>query len=257
MQYLTSIEGVPIENDFPILDQSVLRPVKFDQNQHRCINAELKYFYTAVTRAKCNLWIYDTDPAKHSPMYYFLMKKGFVQSLSVSDMTGADVDKVFVQESTPEEWKSRGDYFMKKRLWEPAQKCYGKCGEEVLAMEAEAFSLVSKARKANDQPKVSRQLCQQAASLFLQCATTPDNLFQRHLRNAATCLYNSKEWFASAQLYESIQEVSLKAWYVAPHVSSSRCRMMVVYGYGFACYLTLYFRMTCLHGMKRFARNSG
>lgn len=211
LQYLTSA-GVPIENDFPILDQSVLRPVKFDENQHRCINSELKYFYTAVTRAKCNLWIYDTDPSKHSPMYYFLMKKGLVQSLSVSDMTGEDVDKVFVQESTPEEWKARGDYFMKKKLWEPAQKCYNKCGEVVLAMEAEAFSLVTMARKAGDQPKVSRQLCQQAASLFLQCATTPDNLFQRHLRNAATCLYNSKEWLVAAQLYESIQEVS-HAWH--------------------------------------------
>ena len=207
LQYLNS-KGVPIHNDFPILDPSVLRPLKFDENQHRCLNAELKYLYTAVTRAKCNLWIYDTDPTKHSPMYYFLMKKGLVQSLSVADLSSVDVEKVFVQESSPEEWKSRGDYFMKKRLWEPAQKCYGKCGEKVLAMEAEAFFLVSMARKASEQPKVSRQLCQQAAELFLQCATSPDNLFQRHLKNAATCLYNSKEWHPAAQLYESIQEVS-------------------------------------------------
>ena len=221
LQYLKS-EGVPIHNDFPILDQSVLRPLNFAENQHRCLNAELKYLYTAVTRAKCNLWIYDSDPAKHSPMYYCLMKKGLVQSLSVSDMTaadtnpsvsdmpGANVDKGFVHESSSEEWKSRGDYFMKKRLWEAAQKCYVTSGDKALAMEAEAFFLVSKARKASEQPKVSRQLCQEAAELFLQCATSPDNLFQRHLKNAATCLYNSREWHTAAQLYESIQEVSFE-----------------------------------------------
>ena len=152
LQYLES-EGVPIHKDFPILDQSVLRPLKFDERRHCCLNAELKYLYTAVTRAKCDLWIYDTDPAKHSPMYYFLMKKGLVQSLSVSDMTSVDVEKVFVQESSPEEWKSRGDYFMKKSLWEPAQKCYGKCGERVLAMEAKAFLLVSMARKPVSDPR--------------------------------------------------------------------------------------------------------
>ena len=208
LQYLNS-KGVPIHSDFPILDQSVLRPLKFDERQHRCLNAELKYLYTAVTRAKCNLWIFDTDRVKHSPMYYCLLKKGLVRILSASDMTGADIDKKgFVQESSPEEWKSRGDYFMKKRLWEPAQKCYGKCGEKVLAMEAEAYLIESMARKASEQPKVSRQLYWQAAELFLQCATSPDNLFQRHLKNAATCLCNSKEWHTAAQLYESIQEVS-------------------------------------------------
>ncbi|XP_019859701.1 PREDICTED: uncharacterized protein LOC100635005, partial [Amphimedon queenslandica] len=35
------------------------RPLNFNERFHKSLNSEFKYLYTAITRAKCNLWIYD------------------------------------------------------------------------------------------------------------------------------------------------------------------------------------------------------
>ena len=201
--------GYQIDQSIDYLDKSSLRPLEFDEALHRTLNAELKYLYTAVTRAKCNLWIYDSQTSKHSPIYFLLIKLGLVQTFSLNEQNkDQDVDKVFVKQSSPEEWKKRGDYFMKRKLWSPAQKCYIKCKEEGLAKEAEAFALVNEARRETVQPRTCRQLCMQAADKFLQCLEFPGNVLERHVKNAATCFMNAKEWEFAGKLYETLQDVS-------------------------------------------------
>ena len=52
------------------------RPMTFDPNQHKVLNAELKRLYTAVTRARVNVWIFDEDMEKRAPMFeYFKARK--------------------------------------------------------------------------------------------------------------------------------------------------------------------------------------
>ena len=196
-------------HEYPFLDKSVLRSLEFDEKLHRSFSAELKYLYTAITRAKCNLWIYDANPLKFSPLIYVLLTLGQVSAISLTDISEEEVTTVFVKESSAEEWMKRGAYFMKKKLWEPANKCFLKCGNQELAMEANAFGLISNARKISGQPKIRRQYCLDAARLFLKCASSPDTMLYRYLKYAATCLYNGQQWELAAQVFESIEEVCM------------------------------------------------
>jgi len=102
----------------------------FDEKQHKSLCAELKYLYTAVTRTKCNLWIYDSDRAKRLPVFDYWHKRGLVKVVSTSEGGDSKHDLIFASISTPEQWKVQGDYFRKKHLWEQAQHCYEKSGQE-------------------------------------------------------------------------------------------------------------------------------
>lgn len=63
------------------------RPLAFDPNQHKILNSELKHLYTAVTRARVNVWIFDENQDKRAPMFeYFKARK------LTKNITSADVD---------------------------------------------------------------------------------------------------------------------------------------------------------------------
>ena len=47
------------------------RPLTFDLDQHKVLNSELKYLYTAVTRARVNVWIFDEDANARAPMFEY------------------------------------------------------------------------------------------------------------------------------------------------------------------------------------------
>lgn len=66
-----------------------LRALEFDTLKHKLLNSELKYLYTALTRARCNLWIYDEDKDKRAPMFsYFKARKLVRVSGKSSDTLG-------------------------------------------------------------------------------------------------------------------------------------------------------------------------
>ena len=47
------------------------RHSQFDEKRDRVLIAELKQLYTAITRARCNVWIFD-ESVKREPMFdYF------------------------------------------------------------------------------------------------------------------------------------------------------------------------------------------
>ena len=48
------------------------RVVEFDEKRDRVLIVELKQLYTAITRARCNVWIFDESDVKRKPMFdYF------------------------------------------------------------------------------------------------------------------------------------------------------------------------------------------
>ena len=48
------------------------RHSQFDEKRDRVLIAELKQLYTAITRARCNVWIFDESDVKRKPMFdYF------------------------------------------------------------------------------------------------------------------------------------------------------------------------------------------
>ena len=125
-----------------------------------------------------------------------------VRAGTVSEITGM-YNLVFATNSTTDQWKTQGDNFRKKHLWEQAKLCYERAGEEnqYLAKEANAYQLIQNARQQRP------GLYFEAAVRFLEC----DYLHHgtQFINAAALCLRNAKppKHSAAAKLYEKLGEL--------------------------------------------------
>lgn len=189
---------------------SAPRPLAFDELQHKSLSAELKYLYTAITRAKCNLWIYDSHSDNRLPVFDYWSKRGLVDVINVDDTSE---NMPFATTSTPEEWKEQGDYFKRKRLWEPAMKCYNKAEQPHLEAEAKAYSLFQKARGCKGTEMQAFYL--QSALSFLQCDQYQHDA--KHLLYAAKSLKNARKHGDAAKLFERLGEVGSRCLEVSAY----------------------------------------
>lgn len=57
------------------------------------LNGELKQLYTAVTRARVNLWIFDEDRDKRAPTFKYFIKRKFVKVVKTDEKKGKVVLK--------------------------------------------------------------------------------------------------------------------------------------------------------------------
>ena len=178
------------------------RPLQFDELLHKSLNSELKYLYTAITRAKCNLWIYDSNDDKRLPMFDYWLKRGLVKVVRSHDSNTVD-EKLFSQTSTSEAWKKQGDYFMKRCHWEPAVKCYHKAGDRHLEMEAKGFSLINKARASI----TNHKLYLQAALALLDSDEARHDPSKDNIRHAAKCLKKGRYLEEASQLFKILGRV--------------------------------------------------
>ncbi|XP_070564892.1 LOW QUALITY PROTEIN: TPR and ankyrin repeat-containing protein 1-like [Ptychodera flava] len=174
------------------------RPLEFDHDKHKVLNSELKYLYTAVTRARVNVWIFDEDREKRAPMFEYFRKRKLVQVVRIEDNESGQEglsDGMFATTSTRDEWNKRGDYFYNNKLWKVAAKCYFKGGNGQKEMMALAQDRALNAEKLRDNPRRLRAEFLAAADEFMQC-----DMYQQ----ASSCLYNAKEYELSAMLFEKI-----------------------------------------------------
>ncbi|KAI8482596.1 TPR and ankyrin repeat-containing protein 1 [Branchiostoma belcheri] len=165
------------------------RPLDFNPEKHKVLNSELKNLYTAITRARVNVWIFDEDTAKHAPMFKYFLEKQFVEEPQ-RDELGHLSSSVFVKESTPEEWCQRGQ-----------PRCH---------MTREKHRI--------------RQRFLDSADLFLQSGNHVDD--REALVRAARCLTNSRDYRLAAQLFERLGEFSSAAHLYqreSMKVEASRC----------------------------------
>ena len=89
------------------------RPLEFDPSKHKVLNSEFKYLYTAITRARMNLWFFDEDEEARAPMYQYFRRLGLADVVTLADQrqeTG-QLASMFAVKSTPEEWRKRGMRF--------------------------------------------------------------------------------------------------------------------------------------------------
>lgn len=61
------------------------RPLAFDQNTHKVLNTELKQLYTAITRARVHVWIFDENEDNRAPMFEYFKARKLVQSVKEGD----------------------------------------------------------------------------------------------------------------------------------------------------------------------------
>ena len=186
------------------------RGVTFNEGRHKSLNGELKYLYTAVTRAKCNLWVYDSDKKRRLPVFDYWHKRGLVKVVGTEQGQGQH-SLIFASISTGEQWKVQGDYFMKKHLWEQAMHCYQKAGADCahLVKEAEAYFLWHQARHSRPEMYLRAALC------FLECDQLSHDT--RLLVAGAVCLMNTRHvrhYSNAAKLFESLGKVRQLTWFI-------------------------------------------
>ena len=78
-----------------------LRTLEFDEHAHQLFCEELKHLYTAITRARVRVIIYDEDVRRRAPMFYYLQRRQLVQTLSVF---AADAHVSFASRTGREDW---------------------------------------------------------------------------------------------------------------------------------------------------------
>ncbi|XP_013369220.1 PREDICTED: TPR and ankyrin repeat-containing protein 1 isoform X4 [Chinchilla lanigera] len=109
---------VPLEKQ-----SSQARSLTVNPEMYKLLNGELKQLYTAITRARVNLWIFDENLEKRAPAFKYFIRRGFVQVVKTDENKDFD-DSMFVKTSTPEEWIVQGEYYAKHQCWKIRDAAY-------------------------------------------------------------------------------------------------------------------------------------
>lgn len=177
-----------------------MHPLDFNERSHKSFCAELKILYTVITRARCHIWIYEDLPLEDLPMIKYWQMRNLITIVSQDDIV-SQKETQFEKSSTAD-WKQQGDFYMEKRLWYAAKKCYQKAKENTLENIAFARALEQKAlRTKHTDVKQFRYV----ATLFIKCALLEPQ--KEHVKNAALCLFRAKMYSEALKLFEFIQEV--------------------------------------------------
>ena len=134
--------GVQIYDWDRLLD-SKTRDLGFSYEEHKILETELKMLYTAITRARVNVFIAERDVELARPMFEYFTRRRVVEVANNRKREGI---RVFGKMNTIKDWRERGEYYLenasgqrKKGCLRLASKCFEKAGEESRKNYALAF----------------------------------------------------------------------------------------------------------------------
>uniref|UniRef100_A0A6J0UIH0 TPR and ankyrin repeat-containing protein 1 isoform X1 n=1 Tax=Pogona vitticeps TaxID=103695 RepID=A0A6J0UIH0_9SAUR len=198
-----------VEETELILETSLEKDVEAERKSllnlemYKMLNGELKQLYTAITRARVNLWIFDENSDRRAPAFQYFIKRELVKVVKTDENEDLD-DTMFVKTSTPEEWVAQGEYYAKHQCWKVAAKCYQKGGATEKEKLALAHDAVLKVQSKKISPKEKQMEYMDLAKTYLECGEP--NL-------ALKCLFHAKEYQLSAQLCEKLGKVKEAAFF--------------------------------------------
>ena len=147
------------------------RPLLFEEDKHKILNSELKHLYTAITRARANVWFYDEDEEARRPMFEFFQN---LQLVTTSD------EGVTAKKSTPEEWHEKGTKLRREKRWQAASQAFVNAEDFSMAGKCNARVQLAKANMSNSVTELLK-----AAKLCLDCDMAEE---------AAIALENAEEF---------------------------------------------------------------
>ena len=176
------------------------RPLEFNSDEHKILISEFKYLYTALTRARVNVWLFDESEEARAPMFEYFQKRGVVEVRRMQK-TGdvASLKGTFARKSGKDEWKKQGVFLYGKGLWKDAAKCFEMAEEHLWIKKCNAHEHASKAATLTGEPRKLRLEFVKAAHLFLECYMNDE---------AMKCLFNAGEHIVLAKLHERSGNVS-------------------------------------------------
>ncbi|XP_071417547.1 TPR and ankyrin repeat-containing protein 1 isoform X2 [Pithys albifrons albifrons] len=197
-------EGSNLLIEVPLEDATgVQKRTPFNVEMYKMLNGELKQLYTAITRARVNLWIFDEDCDKRAPAFKYFIKRKFVKVVKTDENKDLD-DSMFAKTSTPEEWIAQGDYYAKHQFWEVAAKCYQKGGAAEKSKLALAHDAVLKVHAKKSSPREKKMEYMALAKTYLECGEPKLSL---------KCLFQSKEFRLCAELCKKLGKMKDAAVY--------------------------------------------
>ncbi|XP_074628132.1 TPR and ankyrin repeat-containing protein 1-like isoform X4 [Acropora palmata] len=172
------------------------RPLEFDPEKHKVLNSEFKFLYTAITRARVNVWLFDEDKESRAPVFEYFQRLGLVKVVAVGEKKegSSELANMFAAKSAPEEWRKGGIRFYKHGLWVPAIQCFTFAGDKLMLQKSQAQQQAAEATKLGSTNRQQmRDEFLRAAESFLKC----------HMHDEAEiCLNNAREWVLLAKLYK-------------------------------------------------------
>lgn len=168
--------------------------------------------YTAVTRARVNIFIAETDTESSRPMFNYFQRRAVVDIVSqgTTDEEGSSSVRVFGAKNTIEDWRNRGEYYLRNAEGERqigclrlAAKCFDKAGEPQrrdYALAFLSFTEIEQQDPAKLRGKHGVGLRQKLYSITEQLLGARDVGF---LKAAGLCLLRTGEQEEyTAQLFE-------------------------------------------------------
>jgi len=174
------------------------RCLDFDEQLHKILNSELKFLYTAITRAKCKLWIYDSD--QNAPMFHYFIERNLVEPLTNEDNSQMSY---FTIKSSKEEWERQGNRFKEKRLWKLASVCYKNAASSLLYNDAIGHMHVQLGEKQPKGSASTKQCYVSAIKCFCECLELQQSA--KYIKKIANCLYNIQLYSEAATLFVKVQ----------------------------------------------------
>lgn len=119
--HLSNFEGDHVWDDK--LDLFQTRPLPFDEEKHKILESELKMLYTAITRARVNVFLAESDVNRVCrPVFNYFMRRQVVVDVKKALQDKNDNLRVFGNKSTAEDWQKQGEIYLQKASGDQAKR---------------------------------------------------------------------------------------------------------------------------------------
>ncbi|KAJ1562477.1 hypothetical protein HK096_009265, partial [Nowakowskiella sp. JEL0078] len=97
---------------------------KFYNEKHNILATELKILYTAITRARHRLWIFDENIESRRTIFSYWNSLGLVEQAETSKLKSNSQFRAFAQKSSALDWANKGKELFERRQYQPALFCF-------------------------------------------------------------------------------------------------------------------------------------
>ncbi|KAL7553044.1 hypothetical protein ACHAWF_016289 [Thalassiosira exigua] len=173
------------------------RHLDFNPDQHRILETELKMLYTAITRARVNVFIAETDVEASKPMFNYFQRRAVVDVVrkDKSNTEGLAGVRVFGVMNSVDDWRNRGEYYLhnaegerQKGCLRLAAKCFDKSGDVKRRDFALAFLAFTEIEEEESSKKRGKQGIEWRAKLYRIAEQLLEARDLGFLNKAALCL---------------------------------------------------------------------
>ncbi|KIK41852.1 hypothetical protein CY34DRAFT_84670 [Suillus luteus UH-Slu-Lm8-n1] len=179
-----------------------------DETRYAGICSELKLLYVGITRAKKNVWIFDTSD-KSDAMRIFWESQNLIRTCA----RGTDVSPLAVT-STPEEWASSGRSLFLHKRYTQAIHCFKRADRHREVKVCEAYLLRKAARSSVGVAllNVQQMAFNTAADAFADCGAAATGKERRqYYLTSADCYGRGGQDLKAAHTYLKAEEFELAA----------------------------------------------